>query len=357
MTTKWPNAMQVALLYDHAEPMPVDALISNFLKIEENARGYRYNMIETDGRGFARCYGGAGDVMVFVEWVDHPTDRAAFAQALTSAFNRTIGAPEAEEAIARHQGYLLLNVHHGALPQTPEIRALLGKLQMPEEGQSLETYLERQRVLGLLASLAVDVSAPTLAHWTYTDVLARPQPFHDMMLDTSPNFLTVHAMPYRPAGAKPDEETAGLRTFGAHHYIGREIHVRPSVVPWMTAYEHAIGFMRVALARNGYIIPDGDTFGDENHTFSYRVHHTCEPFRNGDVDIPCYELEPLLNVDAKLQSPDYAPRDRIVDIDRPQRQLGDFDSRSGKRLVAEWRQKRAMAEAAGATFEVRARGA
>ena len=352
MSHSSPNALQVALLYDSADPIDLDALQAAFLKSESNVPGYSYNVIEADGRTYFRCFERDSDVMVFVEWVNRPTARANFNTALGSVFNR-IAVPDAAARIDRHRGLLLINVHHGAMPQTGEIQALLAKMGMGQVGQSLPQYQERLRVMGLLAAMATEIRKPTLSHWTHTDVLAGPQAIKHY--DASPNPLNVHAMPFRGPGTTQDQGIAGLVTFGAAAFIGREIRVRPTAVPWGDAYQHALGFIALAMHKDGYVIPDGDTFGDESHSFCYRVHHTAEPFLNAGKQIPCYELEPLLNREHKFQSPGYVTRDRLVNIDAPQPEYLQLKGRAGKDVVAEWKAKRRMAERVGGSFEVKAR--
>src|SRR2546430_13855643 len=110
-----PNALKVTLLNDRADPIDINALQAAFLKSELNA-GYKYNVVETDGRTYFRCFGGRdSDVMVFVEWVDRPTARAKFNAALSSVFNQIL-VPDAAALIGRHRGLLLINVHHGVMP-------------------------------------------------------------------------------------------------------------------------------------------------------------------------------------------------------------------------------------------------
>jgi hypothetical protein len=352
MSHSFPNALQVALLYDSADPIDLNALQAAFLKSELNA-GYKYNVVEADGRTYFRCFGGQGsDVMVFVEWVDRPTARAKFNTALSSVFNQVL-VPDAAALIDRHRGLLLINVHHGAMPPLPEVNALLAKMGVGQAGQSLPQYRERLRVMGLLAAMATDINKPTLSHWTHTDVLAMPQAIKDFMWDSSPNLLHVHPMPFRGPGTTQEQGIAGVVTFGAAAYIGREIRVRPTEVPWLQAYEHALGFITVAIHKDGYVVPDGDTFGDDSHSFCYRVHHTAEPLFNARAEIPCYELEPLLNKQHGFQSPDYVTRDRIVNIDAPQPEYVQLNGRAGREIVAEWRAKRQMAERVGGSFEVK----
>jgi hypothetical protein len=353
MSHSSPNALQVALLYESAEAIDVNALQVAFLQSELNEFGCRYNVVEADGRTHFRCFGGRdSDVMVFVEWVNRPTARANFNTALSSVFNH-ISAPDAAALIDRHRGLLLINVHHGAMPQTHEIQTLLAQMGMGQAGQSLPQYQERLRVMGLLAAMATDISKPTLSHWTHTDVLAKPQAIKHY--NAGPNPLNVHPLPFRGPGTTQDQGIAGLETFGAAAFIGREIRVRPTVVPWGEAYEHALGFIALAMHKDGYIIPDGDTFGDESHSFGYRVHHTAEPLVNAGKQIPCYELEPLLNKQHGFQSPGYVTRDRIVNIDAPQPEYVQLKGRAGRETVADWKAKREMAERVGGSFEVKAK--
>jgi hypothetical protein len=163
-------------------------------------------------------------------------------------------------------------------------------------------------------------------------------------------------MPYRGPGTTQEQGIAGVVTFGAAAYIGREIRVRPTEVPWIETYQHALTFINVAIHKDGYVVPDGDTFGDESDSFCYRVHHTAEPLLNGGTQIPCYELEPQLNKQHGFQSPNYRTRDRIIDIDAPQPEYVDLKGKAGREVVAEWRAKRQMAERIGGKLVVKAEG-
>jgi hypothetical protein len=171
----------------------------------------------------------------------------------------------------------------------------------------------------------------------------------------SPIPLHVHPLPFRGPGTTQDQGIAGVATFGAAAFIGREIRVRPTEVPWGEAYQHALLFIALAITKNGYVIPDDDTFADDSQSFCYRVHHTAEPVFNAGTQIPCYELEPLLNKQHGFQSPDYVTRDRIVNIDAPQPEYVQLRGRALREAVAEWKAKRQMAERAGLSFEVKAK--
>src|SRR5262249_25523484 len=87
----------------------------------------------------------------------------------------------------------------------------------------------------------------------------------------------------------------------------------------------------------------------------YRVHHTAEPLVNAGKEIPCYELEPLLNRKIGFQSPEYVPLDRIVNIDKPQPEYVQLKGRALREAVTEWKARREMAEGAGNGFIVKAK--
>src|SRR5262249_17144112 len=109
MSRSAPNALQVPLLYDSADALDLNALLAAFVKSELNAFGYKYNLVEYDGRSYFRCFGGRdADVVILVEWVGRPTARANFNAALGSVFNR-ISVPDAAALIDRHRGLLLIN--------------------------------------------------------------------------------------------------------------------------------------------------------------------------------------------------------------------------------------------------------
>ena len=249
MSRSCPNLLQIALLYDSANAIDIRALQAAFLKSELNVPGYKYNVVEADGRTNFRCFGGqASNVMVFVEWLDRPAVRANLNTALSSVFNQ-ITVPDAATLIGRHRGVLLINVHHGAMSQSREVQTLLAQMGVGQAGQSLPQYQERLRVMGLLAAMATEISKPTLSHWTHTDALAKPQAIKNFMCDASPNPLHVHPLPFRGPGTTQDQGIAGLVTFGAAAFIGREIRVRPTQVPWSEAYQHALGFITLAIRK------------------------------------------------------------------------------------------------------------
>ena len=111
--------------------------------------------------------------------------------------------------------------------------------------------------------------------------------------------------------------------------------------------------MKIATTNNGYVIPDGDTFGPEDRSLSYRVIHR----EAEDGDVPLYELVPLMFREFDFQADDYVSQDKVINDRAPPAKLMPADAEAKMELANEWREKRKLAEGLGGTFEVRARHA
>ena len=151
------------------------------------------------------------------------------------------------------------------------------------------------------------------------------------------------------AGGEPE---VGVLTFGARHFIGREISIEPGALPWAAHFETILAFLKVATTENGYVIPNGDTFGPEDRSLSYRVLH-CEPEEEGGV--PLYRLVPLMHRACGFQSAEYVEPEWVVDDRMPPGDLMPDDDEAKAALANEWREKRSLAEGIGGRFEVRAK--
>lgn len=358
------NLIQSCLLYDQAEPIALVALIQAFLKAERNAHGYEYRVMNGNGQRldmddeslFVQLVGGANDdVVITVEWANQPANPRALAGSLASAYTTMVTAPDALARLTRHRGHLLIGAQHGVIPDIPELRSLLGQLNMPAPGDSLEQFRERLRVLETLTALAIEISRPTLVHWTSSGVLAQPDSLVFAQLDAGPSPLNVHPLPFSVETPADQRGVAGFTTIGAANFVGREISVRPSVVPWIEVYQHVLGFLKIAIDPKGYVIPDGHTMGDESGTFCYRVRHPSEPVMIGGVERLVYEFEPLLNVRCGFRDPSYIDRGAPIDVDKPELTRFGVSKTDGKAMVQAWREQRANVERIGGRFEVRAR--
>jgi hypothetical protein len=172
---------------------------------------------------------------------------------------------------------------------------------------------------------------------------------------TAPSPLHVHPLLFDGGQSADGKRQITIRTLGASHFIGRDIHIPANPIPWSDCYQHLLGFIAFALLKDGYVIPDGDTFGPEDDAFSYRVHHIPSGAKSDDFDGPLYRMELLHSWKERFRSPDHINHGRVFD-DRTmppdvKAELGGDASA----IQQELRARREKAEKAGARFQVKAR--
>ncbi len=334
------DKVQSAILLDR-NGIALDSIHKSFIINDLVHNNVQYTTVVNRPGFFALR--GNNELLVTVEFIDRPAEPQVFAQALRSGFNRLVLCPDIEDRLRRHRSHLLINVSHGML--SDPVKSLMETVGVAARGASLPQFQKRLANLAFLTALAQNEVPATLVHWTQSNEVFPPAMFRDAAQNPAPGPLHIH-----PVLFLDTQKRVGIRTFGARHFIGRELLVEPSPVPWQATYLQMLALLATATAPNGYIVPDGDTFGPPDHSVSYRVHH--RPAMDGDV--PILELEPLVHRASGFQSPAYVPRDRTFDDRNIPADAAPEDRAAQDALRAELRGKRRQAELAGTTFEVRA---
>ena len=347
---QYPNENQVALLFP-GTMRDLETVVRSVLRILE-ARGAKFNVPEANPHKFYRQFGG-DEMMITLEYLEQPANLAVFEQPLGSPVTKIV-TPDISHRLATHRSHVLINVSHGVLgglDGSAEFANLFKNIGRPREGATLPQFLRRLETCALLARIVSDHATPSAVHWTQSNQLMSGEAFEALAQLPAPSPLHVHPWLFSGGDSPDGKPMASITTFGARHFIGREIEIEPSALPWAANYETILAFLRVATLDNGYVIPDRDTFGPEDGTLSYRVIH--RPEVPGKV--PVYELEPLLHREYGFQSDGYVPRERAFDDRMPPPDLMPADDEAKMELVNEWREKRALAEGIGGRFEVRSR--
>jgi hypothetical protein len=346
---QFPNEIQAALLFDRRVEA-LEAMVRNFMQVEEARTGTRFNVPESKPGTFYRLFGG-DELMITLEYLDHPANPAVFQQVLGSVVTGLM-CRDIRERIATGKSHILVNVSHGVFGSLAEVHPLLKEIDFPVAGANLPQFIRRLETCALIARIIGDHVPASAVHWTQSNQLYPGEMFEAAAELAAPSPLHVHPFLFGQGQGSDGEAKVGIRTFGARHFIGRELLIEPSVIPWSANFEVMLTFLRVAMADKGYIIPDGDTFGPEDHSLSYRViHRDAAP-----NDVPLYELVPLLCREHGFVADDYVPRDRVIDDRSPPPELMPEDDEAKMELANEWRAKRKLAEGLGARFEIRARG-
>lgn len=356
----YPNRLQACLLFDR--PIRAsEAVVRDFLRIEGMRSGAQFTISDTRPAQFYRLYSGAEDLMVTLEYCDRPADPEVFRPALSSRFTGLL-TPDIRDRIARSASHIILEVSHGVtggIEDQPEIAAMLANIGHARSGATQGQFERRLQVLALMARIAIEHAMPLAVHWTQSDMLVAGELFDEFAAaGEMPGPLHIHPFLFGPRPAPGDEALIGIRTFGARHWLGREILVEPNVLPWASNFETLLAFMRIALVPNGYVIPHGDTFGPEDRSLSYRVIHHDKGAIVGmtdpqPADMALYELVPMKHLAHGFVAPDHVPEANVVEANAFPPALVPEDQDAKMALANEWADKRKLAEGIGGTFEVR----
>ncbi len=350
---QFPNEIQAALLFD-SRVAALDDIVRAFMRVEEARSGARFSLPEAKPGTFYRLFGGGDEMMVTLEYIDGPANADVFAQALGSAVTGIL-CPDIRERLTLSRSHILVNVSNGAMGNvlsSPDIARFLQQIDYKVEGQSLRQFVRRLDLCALISRIVCDHAPAQAVHWCQSNQLFAGEQFDDVASLPAPGPLHVHPFLFGGAKAESGETKLGIRTFGARHFVGREVLIEPNVLPWAANFETICAFLKIATVDKGYVIPDGDTFGPDDRSQSYRV-----VYRDAEEgDVPLFELQPLMYREFNFQADDYVPRDKVFNDQAPPSAIMPPDVEAKMELVNEWREKRKLAEGLGGTFEVRARG-
>lgn len=354
----YPNRIQAAMLFDESFEY-LEGAVRDFARVEEMKSGATFNVPETNPGRFYRLFNSDEELMLTFEFIDGHANSEAFRAALSSPMVGML-TPDIRDRIDRTQSHVLLEVSHGVLggaEADPQIANYLETLGRSPDGATKEQFHRRLDILALMCRVMTDHAKPLAVHWTQSDMLVDGDTFDQMAAMEAPGPLHIHPFLFGARRKNDDPNKAGIRTFGARHWLGREILVEPSELPWSANFETILAFMRIATAPDGYVIPDGDTFGPEDRSTSTKVtYREPENLAPGQTGVPLYVLTPLKHTQFDFVHSDHVPEENVID-DRTLSGVRMPEGQDAKmEEVNRWRESRKLAEKAGGSFEVRARG-
>ncbi|MEO1490306.1 MAG: hypothetical protein AAFR88_12855 [Pseudomonadota bacterium] len=314
MTTElYPTRLQAVLLFE-GQFDALDALIRDFTRITELKYGLIFasagsaartgsvtsSVSSTRGEDTVRLASASGHLTVSFSHIAAPPPIEPFEGALASAITGILN-PRMRERLAAARTHLLLEVEQES-----------GEPDAPA-GPATEAFTERLETLALMVRIATDHAEPSCIHWAQSDQLLDPQTFESFVTAGLPGPLHIHPHLFGEQAASGQSALIGLRTFGAAHWLGREVVMPPSALAWEAGFESVLSFLHLATMEGGYIIPDGDTFGTEDGSESYRViHREAGLNESGEAIDPAYEIIALRHDGCTFVSPDYVASAQIV---------------------------------------------
>jgi len=359
---QFPNRIQAALVFDERIDI-LETVVRDFAKVEEMKTGTTFNLPESNPGKFYRLYGSTDELMLTFEYVEGPANPDAFRGPLSSAVTGIV-CPDIRQRLERSKSHILVEVSHGVMggvTDDPKIASFLKQLEVGQDGASREQFHRRLAILALMSRIVTDHAMPSAVHWIQSDQLIAGETFDAFASAEPPSTLHIHPYLFGPQQKPGEDQAIGIRTFGARHWLGREILIEPNTLPWAANYETILAFLRIATSENGYVIPDGDTFGPEDESLSYRVTYhkageTEDDLPSEEGGVPLYKLTPLKHVEYEFLDPSHVPDENVIDDQTFPVELMPADQDAKMEEANHWRESRKLAEVAGAKFEVRARG-
>lgn len=165
----------------------------------------------------------------------------------------------------------------------------------------------------------------------------RGEAFAVLAAEPPPGLLHIHPLLFAAGRSADGRDQIQIKTFGAAHFIDREIHLLPNPPPLAEALNMIMAFVRLATADQGYIIPDGHSFGPDDGSVCYRVRHVPQRARSGGLDGPVYQLELLHAREHGYTAPDDIAPTRSFDDRNIQADVIDVLGEKREAMVNEWR--------------------
>ncbi len=329
MTMQYPNPVQAALLFD-ARFDELDAIARDYARVVEMQTGVVLQTQDHQPGSFIRLIGGANDLTVTFEYSDRPLERALLEETLKSPAT-TIAAPDMLERIDRSLSTIRVEVSQGSAPildTPPEIASEIQDEQRTQIAAGADGFSRCLEALALMVRVTADRTTPSAIHWAQSNQLFTPEHFEAHARDGFPGRLTISPLLFGAAFDREDNATSsetGLRTFGARHWIGREILVAPTSLPWRVSYNAVLAFCANAAFETHAPISDGETFsppssdqegGDEVWRVDYQKDSGSERDKDHDHieagEPPMVELIPLRHDGCDFISGEYAQSANIL---------------------------------------------
>ncbi|MEP0191843.1 MAG: hypothetical protein ABJP70_06350 [Erythrobacter sp.] len=354
---QFPNLLQSVLLFD----APIDILeaaVRDFARVEEMKTGAIFGVPETRPGRFYRLANADAQLMLTAEYVHGPANTATFKNALGSAITGLL-TPDIRDRITKTRSHIILEVSQTAQGENETndeaARDPDDEAKSPES-DAQDQFHRRLDLLALFSRIVTDHAKPLAVHWTQSDMLLTSEKFDELAAIDAPGPLHIHPFLFGPSAKSDEPKHVGIRTFGARHWLGREVVVDPNILPWTANFETILAFLRLASLPNGYLIPDGDTFGPEDGSASTRVSYRDAGANEGGASLEkdtsaSYELTPLKHDAYGFVAADYSsPANPVNDAITSAVSLAK-DHIGPAMLEAGFRDTRKMVEAFGGSLD------
>ena len=352
MTGKFRNNLQAAILYDgHADVFRSTDL--NKFRMAMLQKGIPFQ-VSHESPGFVLM---TGPDELQLSWTYHakPADHAVFRTVLASPTTR-MHLPDADDRVQRHGSHVLIEIQQGVLGSVqdiPKFATFFDEIEFPRPGHNLAGFNHRVDILADACMFLNQEKPASAVHWTQSNTLIAGEHLEDYLSQPRPGFLTIH--PFIMGGdAMPGHKEIPIEiyTIGAVDYIGREIHTDLAPVPWLDLYSSITAFVEMATMPDGYIIPDGDTWGVDDDEFCWRVTHPDGKKQSTINGEPFFNLKLLYHRSHGYTAPDFTGRKLIKGGIAEASALLQGPEQAVREEIDDWKKTEDMARKAGGGFEI-----
>jgi hypothetical protein len=291
LAMQYPNKIQSCiLLRDRFGDL--ETIVDNVRHLFESQAGINFSIPEERPGYFYHLFGQHGDLMITFEYIDDKADTSCFDQALNSPVTE-IYEPGIRQRVAMHRSCIIVTIWHGVLggvEDDPKIASMLESLGRPRDGATIAQFNNRLSALRLISHVACDQAPASAIHWAQSNQLFSAEMFIDLARKSAGMAISLHPYLYGYQADAQGRHELGVKSFGAEHFLGREIFIKPNTIPWHANYGVINMFVEMALARDGAVTADHFIMAPEDKSFGYLCIHHDQP---AEGEAPEYELVPM----------------------------------------------------------------
>ncbi|MET1414108.1 hypothetical protein ABVF61_17680 [Roseibium sp. HPY-6] len=271
------ESVECAILHEQFNPLDGNVI---FQVIQKLARELNYapevQLIASSTRKDIHVH--ANGHRILVSQNTDPLGPEGFRTALSTPYTGFV-LPNAHDVVMRHKANTFITIAKGFL-DSRHIREELGSrsshfLEAISAVSSFNTLEEADRARTFcyeLAKLIIGHNPATAIHWCVSDNLVPQSYFEGVAKDGDYTLLNIRPYLSSSAGRLGEGLPLKMVVNGSQWIIGKMIEFEEARVPFPWMMEVVYGFIKLCQIR-GSILPDNNTFGNEDEDWSVAVYH------------------------------------------------------------------------------------
>ncbi|WP_299480083.1 hypothetical protein [uncultured Roseibium sp.] len=271
------DRVECAILHEEFNPLDGNVI---FQAIQRLSRELNYapevQLIVSSTRKDVHVH--ANGHRILVSQNTEPLEPEGFRTALSTPYTGFV-LPNAHDVVMRHKANTFITIAKGFLDSQllrEKFGSLLDGLDNSIDDQtSFKTLEEADRARTFcyaLAKLIIGHNPAIAIHWCVSDNLVPQTYFEGVAKDGDYTLLNIRPFLSSSAGRLGEGLPLKMVVHGSQWIIGKMIEFEEAPVPFPWMMEIVYGFIKLCQIR-GSILPDNNTFGNEDEDWSVAVYH------------------------------------------------------------------------------------